>query len=94
MSTEPAAIQTLTIDGENETSLLEILDHVLNSGVVIHGSIVISLAGVDLVYVGLNVILTSVETALRNLDAAGQLIVAASSWCLCHCRCSGQNTES
>jgi hypothetical protein len=72
MSTEPAVIQTLTIDGENETSLLEILDHVLNSGVVIHGSIVISLAGVDLVYVGLNVILTSVETALRNLDAGGQ----------------------
>lgn len=44
-------------------------DHVLNSGVVIHGSLVISLAGVDLVYVGLNVVLTSVETALRNLDA-------------------------
>ncbi len=69
MSTEPAAIQTLTLEGESDISLLEILDHVLNSGVVIHGSIVISLAGVDLVYVGLNVILTSVETALRNLDA-------------------------
>ncbi len=55
-------------DGDHEISLLEILDHVLNAGVVIHGSLVISLAGVDLVYVGLNVILTSVETALRNLD--------------------------
>lgn len=52
----------------DEVSLLDILDHVLNSGVVIHGSLVISLAGVDLVYVGLNVILTSVETALRNLE--------------------------
>ena len=70
MSTEPAAIQTVTIEGENEISLLDILDHVLNSGVVIHGSLVISLAGVDLVYVGLNVILTSVETALRNIEAA------------------------
>jgi hypothetical protein len=69
MSTEPETIRTLTIDGENDISLLEILDHVLNSGVVIHGSLVISLAGVDLVYVGLNVVLTSVETALRNLDA-------------------------
>ncbi len=68
MSTEPGSIQTMNIGGENEISLLEILDHVLNSGVVIHGSLVISLAGVDLVYVGLNVILTSVETALRNLD--------------------------
>lgn len=54
--------------GEAEVSLLDILDHVLNAGVVVHGSLVISLAGVDLVYVGLNVILTSVETALRNMD--------------------------
>ena len=59
----------LAIDGDSELSLLDILDHVLNSGVVIHGSLVISLAGVDLVYVGLNVILTSVETALRNIEA-------------------------
>ena len=43
-------------DSEQEVSLLEILDNVLNSGVVIQGSIVISLAGVDLVYVGLNII--------------------------------------
>jgi hypothetical protein len=55
-------------EGEAEVSLLDILDHVLNAGVVVHGSLVISLAGVDLVYVGLNVILTSVETALRNMD--------------------------
>jgi hypothetical protein len=40
----------------------------LNAGVVIHGSLVISLAGVDLVYLGLNVVLTSVETALRNFQ--------------------------
>jgi len=55
---------------DDEVSLLEILDHVLNAGVVIHGSIVISLGGVDLVYLGLNVILTSVETALRHLNQA------------------------
>ena len=58
--------------GEDEVSLLEILDHVLNSGVVIHGSLVISLAGVDLVYLGLNVVLTSVETALRNLNGSSE----------------------
>lgn len=61
--------QSVTLSGssEQDVSLLDILDHVLNAGVVIHGSLVISVAGVDLVYVGLNVILTSVETALRNL---------------------------
>ena len=61
---------TLAGSAEDDVSLVEILDHVLNAGVVIHGSVVISLAGVDLVYLGLNVILTSVETALRNLQEA------------------------
>ena len=56
-------------DGSDELSLLDILDHVLNSGVVIQGSIVISIGGVDLIYVGLNVVLTSVETALRVIEA-------------------------
>jgi len=68
----PTDFQPITLSeaGEDEVSLLEILDHVLNAGVIIHGSLVISLAGVDLVYVGPNVVLTSVETALRNLNAA------------------------
>jgi hypothetical protein len=52
---------------EDDISLLDVLDHVLNSGVVIQGSLVISIAGVDLVYVGLNVVLTSVETAMRSI---------------------------
>ncbi|ABF41409.1 gas vesicle protein GVPa [Candidatus Koribacter versatilis Ellin345] len=53
-------------EGGDEVSLLEILDHVLNSGVVIHGTIIISLAGVDLIYLGLNVILTGIETVRRS----------------------------
>jgi hypothetical protein len=69
LSPMPNDFETLeTLDAEDEVSLVEILDHVLNSGVVIHGSLVISLAGVDLVYLGLNVVLTSVETALKNLQ--------------------------
>ena len=55
---------------EEEASLLDILDHVLNAGVVLHGSLVISVAGVDLVYLGLNAILTSVETALKHVRRA------------------------
>lgn len=67
----PSEFPSITLTGspEEEVSLLEILDHVLNAGVVIQGSLVISVAGVDLVYVGLNVVLTSVETALRSLRA-------------------------
>lgn len=58
---------TIGSGDEPEISLLEILDNVLNSGVVVQGSIVISLGGVDLVYIGLSVVLTSVETALKHL---------------------------
>jgi hypothetical protein len=57
-------------DPSDELTLLDILDHVLNQGVILRGNLVISLAGVDLVYVGLDVILTSVETALRHMSAA------------------------
>ena len=59
--------------GEDEASLLDILDHVLNAGVVLHGSLVISIAGVDLVYLGLNAVVTSVETALRHLTDPPQI---------------------
>ena len=48
---------------------MEVLDHVLNAGVVIQGSVVISVAGVDLIYLGLNAVLTSVETALKHVRA-------------------------
>ncbi len=57
-------------DASDETSLLDILDHVLNAGVIIRGNLIISLAGVDLVYLGLDVILTSVETAMRHMGIA------------------------
>lgn len=56
---------------EAELSLLETLDHVLNRGMVIAGEITISVADVDLVFLGLNVLLSSVETAnevLRKRD--------------------------
>jgi hypothetical protein len=48
---------------ESELSLLETLDHVLNRGLVIAGEITISVADIDLIFLGLNVLLTSVETA-------------------------------
>lgn len=70
----PNNVSILGGDDDSEMSLLDILDHVLNAGVVIHGSVVISLAGVDLVYLGLNAVLTSVETALKHRSSvAGRL---------------------
>jgi gas vesicle structural protein len=68
----------LTSDVENldedELSLLETLDHVLNRGLVIAGEITIAVADVDLIFVGLNVLVSSVETAnevLRHRQLEG-----------------------
>ena len=51
----------------NELSLLETLDHVLNRGLVIAGEITIAVADIDLIFVGLNVMVSSVETAQEVL---------------------------
>ena len=52
---------------EAELSLLETLDHVLNRGLVIAGEITIAVADIDLIFVGLNVMVSSVETAREVL---------------------------
>ena len=48
-----------------DVTLLEVLDRVLEKGVVVAGDAVISVADVDLIYVGLRVLLSSVETMER-----------------------------
>jgi hypothetical protein len=47
---------------ERRVSLCETLDRVLNKGAVVAGHIVVSIADVDLLYIGLNLMVTSVET--------------------------------
>jgi gas vesicle structural protein len=56
--------ETFLSDEEN-ISLCEALDRILNKGAVVVGEVTISVANVDLIYLGLQVILTSVETAER-----------------------------
>jgi gas vesicle structural protein len=51
------------LPGAREVALLELLDRVLDHGVVIAGDITISVADVDLIYLGLRVMLTSVQRA-------------------------------
>jgi hypothetical protein len=50
---------------QHEVTLLELVDRVLNKGVVVSGDITLSVADVDLVYVGLRVLLASVGTFER-----------------------------
>lgn len=53
---------------QQEVTLVELVDRVLNKGVSLTGDITLSVAGVDLVYVGLRLLLASVST-LEQLDA-------------------------
>ena len=52
---------------EEQVTLVELVDRVLNKGVVLSGDITLAVADIDLVYVGLRVLLASVGT-LEELD--------------------------
>ena len=66
------ADEEFDIDEAEELSLLETLDHVLDRGLVIAGEVTIAVADVDLVYLGLNLLLGSVETVDRVLGERGR----------------------
>lgn len=51
---------------ERQLSLVELVNRVLDRGAIIHGEVLISVAGVELVYLGLQLVLTSVETAREH----------------------------
>jgi hypothetical protein len=61
------------IDRSKDITILELLDRVLNKGVIITGDIVISVADVDLVYLGVKLMLSSVET-MEQLKAGKGII--------------------
>jgi gas vesicle structural protein len=48
---------------EKEIVLIDLLDRILDKGVVIWGDVTISVADVDLIYLGLKVLLVSIEKA-------------------------------
>jgi len=50
------------IDSSKDITILELLDRVLNKGVILTGDIVISVADIDLIYLGVKLMLSSVET--------------------------------
>ena len=45
-----------------DAGLVDLLDRLLGGGVVIHGDLTLAVADVDLVYVGLRVLISSVES--------------------------------
>jgi hypothetical protein len=67
-------------DDEIDTEQLvlgDLLNHVLDKGVVISGTVTVSIANIDLLLVDLRLLLTSVETSLRHgIDHTMQRLTA------------------
>src|ERR687884_197024 len=55
------------------TSLVDVLDRVLDKGIVIDAWVRVSLVGIDLITVEARVVVASIETYLKYSEAVGQL---------------------
>lgn len=51
-----------------DVGLIDILDVILDKGVAIKGDLIISIAGIDLVYLDLRVLIASVETLIQSYE--------------------------
>jgi len=54
------------IANSKQVTLLKVVEKLLDKGVVISGDIILSCANVDLVYLNLKIVLTSVQTMLEG----------------------------
>jgi hypothetical protein len=71
-----AMIDSVPPAEDEENTLLELLDRLLNAGVVLCGDLVVSVADIELLYLRLQLTLSSVETARR----AGWFVPSASTY--------------
>src|SRR5580704_4740547 len=59
------------------TSLIDVLDRVLDKGIVIDAWVRVSLVGIDLLTVEARVVVASIDTYLKYSEAVGQVSPAA-----------------
>ena len=62
----PPARQVARIIDESDSSLLDVLDNLLNRGVVLNADLILALADVDLVYVRLSALLCAADRVLPD----------------------------
>lgn len=53
---------------QKDIALIDILDVILDKGIAIKGDVLISIAGIDLIYLDLRVLISSVETLIGSHD--------------------------
>ena len=57
----------------SSASAIDVLDHVLDKGIVIDAWVRVSLVGVDLVTIEARVVVASIESYLKHADSLSQL---------------------
>jgi Gas vesicle protein len=64
--------ETRAILSTSDSSLLDVIDNLLTKGVVLSGDVVLGIAGIDLIYARLSVLLCAADRLLeRRDDVAG-----------------------
>ena len=72
--------QRRSIVAGRDVALVEVLDRALGAGVVITGDVTLSLADIDLVYLNLRLLVSSVGTINGELAEEGETEVLALGW--------------
>jgi hypothetical protein len=66
ISREPTPVERIL--GDDDASLLDVVDNALNKGVVLTGELTISVAQIDLIYARISLLLCAVDRVLPNED--------------------------
>jgi gas vesicle structural protein len=67
----------MAVQREPQTSLIDVLDRVLDKGIVIDAWVRVSLVGIDLITVEARVVVASIDTYLKYSEAVGQVVPAS-----------------
>jgi len=62
----PAREEARAVLEQADASLLEVVDNLLNKGVVLSGDVMVGLAGVDLIYLRLSLLLCAADRVLAE----------------------------
>lgn len=62
----PRPLDTRALLDEADASLLDLVDNILTKGVIIDGEVILGLAGVDLIYLRLGVILCAADRLMSH----------------------------
>jgi hypothetical protein len=74
MARSRSSVEEMTVAGRvidaPESTLLDLLDNLLNKGVVANGDVTLGVAGIDLIYVRLSALLCAADRVLPPPDPA------------------------